>query len=113
MPITLGFTYIGRKKFNEIYSNFQEEHYLKGELKQKVYEKLTQPFQTKELAEIFDRSPARLCDILMELKKEDKVADYKSGSLSYWIRGDMNAVIISETKNEYLNLLEEKRFEGR
>ncbi|MFB6158449.1 MAG: hypothetical protein ABEJ95_02185 [Candidatus Nanohalobium sp.] len=95
-----------REKFKQIYSSFQEEHYLKGELKQNTYEKLTEPYQTTELAEVFDRSQARLCDVLMELKKEGKVTNYKAGSQTYWIRDNQNSVIISDVKSNYLELLE-------
>jgi predicted transcriptional regulator len=95
-----------REKFRSIYDSFQEELYLKGELKKNVYQKLTDPYRTKELAELFDRSQARLCDVVMELKEAGKITDYKAGSQSYWIRDDQNSVIISEVKNEYLQLLE-------
>jgi len=98
-----------QEKFQSIYNSFQEEHYLKGELKKNVYEKLTEPYRTKELAELFDRSQARLCDVLMELKKEEKATNYKAGGPTYWIRDDQNAVIISEVKNEYLDLLKDQR----
>jgi len=94
-----------REKFQNIYNSFQEEHYQKGELKENTYRKLVDPYQTKELADIFDRSQARLCDVLMELKKEGKVIDFKAGSKSYWIRKDQDALIISEVKEEYLELL--------
>lgn len=98
-----------REKFQRIYSGFQEEHYQKGELKENTYRKLVDPYQTKELAEIFDRSQARLCDVLMELKKEAKIMDYRSGSQSYWIRRDQNTIIISEIKEKYLELLRDRK----
>lgn len=97
-----------REKFQSIYSSFQEEHYLKGELKKNVYERLKEPFRTKELAKIFDRSQARLCDVLMELKKDGKATNYKASGKTYWIRDDQNAVIISEVKKNYLDLLNDQ-----
>ena len=95
-----------RRKFREIYSSFVEEHYPKGHLKKEVYDLLSEPWRTQELAAEFDRSQARLCDVLMELKKEGKIQDFKSGSFSYWIRKDENSVIISQKKKEYLELLD-------
>lgn len=94
-----------RKKFNKIHNNFKEDHYEKGRLKEEVFELLTEPCRTKELAKLFDRSPARLCDVLRELKREGKVEDYKAGNTSYWIKKDRDAVIISEVKKNYLELL--------
>ncbi|MFB6245123.1 MAG: hypothetical protein ABEJ03_02130 [Candidatus Nanohaloarchaea archaeon] len=96
-----------RRKFEEILSSFTETHYQKGYLKKKVYERLSDPFRTKELADMFDRSPDRLCDVLMKLKEEDKVQNYKAGRFSYWIREDQDIVIISDVKKDYLDLLKE------
>ncbi|MFB6294646.1 MAG: helix-turn-helix domain-containing protein, partial [Candidatus Nanohaloarchaea archaeon] len=78
----------------------------KGQLRSMVLSALDEPWRTKELAERFDRSQARVCDVLMQLKEEGKVMDYKAGGPTYWIRTDQNAVIISEVKEEYLKLLE-------
>lgn len=94
-----------KRKFWSIYESFQEEHYQKGHLKEEVYKILDTPWRTKELAEKFNRSQARLCDILMLLKKDGKAINYKAGSYSYWIREDQNTVIISEVKSKYLDLL--------
>jgi hypothetical protein len=98
---------IKKEKFWEIYNGFQEAHYNKGELKKEVFKVLDKPWRTKELAEKFDRSQARLCDVLMLLKKEGRAVNYKAGSYSYWIREDQEAVIISEVKSDYLNLLKD------
>lgn len=94
-----------KDKFQIIYNRFQEAHYNKGELKNEVFKVLNNPWQTKELAEKFDRSDARLCDVLMDLKKEGKAVNYKSGSYSYWIRTDQEKIILSEVKSNYLDLL--------
>jgi transposase len=75
-------------------------------LKKNVSEKLTEPYQTKEYAELFDRSQARACDVLMELKKDGKATNYTAGGQTYWIRDDQNVVIISKVKSNYLDLLE-------
>lgn len=97
-----------KDKFWSIYEGFQEEHYQKGHLKEEVYNALNSPWRTKELAEKFDRSQARLCDVLMLLKEEGEAINYKVESYTYWIRTDRNAVIISEVKAEYLELLRDK-----
>jgi len=94
-----------KDKFWSIYDSFQEEHYQKGYLKEELYKILDSPWKTKELAEKFDRSQARLCEVLMLLKKEGRAINYKAGSYSYWIREDQNTVVISEIKSEYLDLL--------
>ncbi|MFB6209234.1 MAG: helix-turn-helix domain-containing protein [Candidatus Nanohaloarchaea archaeon] len=94
-----------RNKFWRIYESFQETHYQKGQLKEEVLELLDTPWQTRELAEKFDRSQARLCDVLMLLKEEGKAMNYKTEGSTYWIREDQNAIIISEVKSDYLDLL--------
>ena len=67
---------------------------------------MNEPYQTKELAEVFDRSQARLCDVLMKLKKEGKITNYEAGSQTYWLRDDQNSVIILEVKSNYVELLD-------
>ncbi|MDY6769406.1 MAG: helix-turn-helix domain-containing protein [Candidatus Nanohaloarchaea archaeon] len=97
-----------RRRFQEIHSAFQEEHYRKGELRSMVLDKLDEPRRTKALAEQFNRSEARVCRVLTDLKKEGKAVNYKAGGPTYWIRADRNAVIISDVKQDYLNLLEDR-----
>ncbi|MCX6774741.1 MAG: hypothetical protein NTY99_01475 [DPANN group archaeon] len=94
---------IKKEKFWKIYGEFKEEHYPALQLKNQVLEKLKRQLTARELAEIFNRSQARICDVLMELKKENKIKNFRVGSKDYWTR--TNVILISVVKANYLKLL--------
>ena len=94
-----------KKKFNELYGQFKEYHYSRGFLKDSVYKKLIKPYTTAQLSNIFNRSSARVCDVVIELKKEGKINNFRVGSKSYWVRLDKNIIVISSLKQKYLKLL--------
>lgn len=94
-------------KFWRVYNSFKEEHYRKGYLIKEV-SKLKQPFLTKDLSKIFNRSPARIRDVLVELKKQKKIKNFRVGSVDYWTN-DKNLIIISKLKKEYLFFLDMPR----
>jgi predicted transcriptional regulator len=96
---------IKREKFWKIYKEFKEEHYPALQLKNQVLEKLKKPLTACELADIFNRSQARICDVLMELKKENKIKNFRIGSKDYWT--NQNIAIVSKIKAKYLQLLTE------
>ena len=93
------------EKFQLIYQQFKEYHYSANFLKKFIYKKLIEPKNRQELAEIFSRSPARVSDVLIDLKKENKVKWFRVRSLVYWVRKDQNLIVISSVKQKYLNLL--------
>jgi len=93
-------------KFNKMMKGYKQRHYSRGYLKREVYKILNKPFSTRELSKIFNRSFGRIQDILVkELKKENKVINYRVGSVDYWIRKDKNTAIISSKKRMILKLL--------
>jgi hypothetical protein len=94
---------IKKEKFWKIYGEFTEDHYPALQLKNQVFEKLKRPLTACELAGIFNRSQARICDVLMELKKENKLKNFRIGSKDYWTR--TNIILISKVKANYLKLL--------
>lgn len=96
-----------RIKFNSVYSEFKEYHYSSGELKRGLLNKLDSPKTTYELSIEFERSQARICDVLMELKKENKINDFRVYSKNFWIQNNRNIVVISKTKKKYLELMDE------
>ncbi|MBD3248754.1 hypothetical protein GF336_01795 [Candidatus Woesearchaeota archaeon] len=53
----------------------------------------------------FERSAARVYDVLSLLKKANKIINYRVNSKDYWIRKDQNIIIVSKLKYEYLKLL--------
>ncbi|MFA5029025.1 MAG: hypothetical protein WC713_14240 [Candidatus Methylomirabilota bacterium] len=96
-----------RKRFWEVYNAIKEEHYPALYLKKSIQNNLCTPQQTKDLAEILNRSPARISEEFAKLKKEGNVFSYKVGSQTYWT-GDNNIIIISKIKDNYLEILKIK-----
>lgn len=94
-----------REKFWSVYQQFKEYHYSSGFLKNSVYEILKEIRTRNELSQILNRTPARMNDVLLELKTERKIINFNVRSSSYWIRTDQNIIIISSIKQKYLNLL--------
>ncbi|MBL7055765.1 hypothetical protein ISS07_02525 [Candidatus Woesearchaeota archaeon] len=94
-----------KEKFWRIYGEFKEEHYKKNYLKKYVLKKLDKPHLPIELALKFKRSKARLQEVLVQLKREGEIINYRAGSLDYWVRNNQNVIIISKLKKKYLKLL--------
>ncbi|MCK4327497.1 MAG: hypothetical protein KAW41_03400 [Candidatus Diapherotrites archaeon] len=98
-----------REKFKEMMSTVKEEHYSANYLKTQAYKDLKGPTTARALSKKYKRSFARIQDVLIELKKEGKIMNYQSGSLSYWIRMDSNTIIISQLKKSILDTLDTPR----
>lgn len=96
---------IKKEKFWKIYGEFKEEHYKHNYLKDFIFRLLSQHYLPSELAASFDRSKARIQEILVDLKKEGKISDFRVGSINYWIRNDQNVIIVSKLKKKYIDLL--------
>ena len=96
---------IKKEKFWKVYSEFKERHYKHNHIKNNVLQMLINPYMTSELAIKFNRTEARIQDVLIELKDKRIINNFRCGSKSYWIRNDQNIIIISKLKNEYLNIL--------
>lgn len=96
---------IKKEKFWKVYSEFKEEHYKSNFLKDSILKLLIRPYLPLELATNFNRSKARIQEILIDLKKEKKINNFRAGSISYWIRNDQNIIIISKLKKKYLKCL--------
>lgn len=96
---------VKKKLFWNVYNSYSQKHYKNTYLKQEIYKQLTEPKRTKNLSKLYKRSIARICEVLIQLKKEGKVINFKAGKSNYWIRTDNNSIIISKLKNKYLNQL--------
>ena len=94
-----------RKNFISAYNSYKEEHYPNLFLKNQTLKRLNKPKTAKELGLILNRSQARICDVLMELKKEKKAKDFRVRSKNYWVNNDI--IVISKVKAKYLNLLKD------
>ncbi|MFH1276494.1 MAG: hypothetical protein ABIH82_05265 [Candidatus Woesearchaeota archaeon] len=94
-----------KEKFWRVYNEFKEEHYKTNYLENIIFKLLLRPYQTSELATKFNRSKARIQDVLIDLKKEGKINNFRVRSASYWIRNDQNIIIISKLKKKYLDFL--------
>lgn len=99
---------IKKKRFWEVYNKFKEEHYEHNYLIKNILPTLNELYTTKQLAEKFNRSPARVRDILVELKKQGKIMNFRVGSVDYWTN-DPDLILISKLKYNYLFFLDEPR----
>ncbi|MBI2657896.1 hypothetical protein HYX08_04350 [Candidatus Woesearchaeota archaeon] len=97
-----------KEKFWKIYDEFKERHYKSHHIMEDTLRLLIAPYMTSELAIIFDRTEARIQDVLIDLKSRGVINNFKCGLKTYWIKNDQNVVIISKLKWNYLNFLENK-----
>lgn len=97
-----------RGKFDEI-CKFKEIHYPHLFLKGRVYQLLENPYTTEQLSKNCGRSFARLQDVLIELKKEGKITNFRVRSKDYWIRGSQNLIIVSSVKGRILDATDTPR----
>ncbi len=96
-----------KTRFLKVYNDFKEEHYKHNYLKKKIIESLVKPYTSKQLSTKFNRSQARIYDVLYILKKEWEISNFRVKSKDYWIRNDQKVIIVSKIKQKYLNLLKE------
>lgn len=94
-----------KKKFYKAYNQFTQYHHKPYFIRNNLLNLLNKPKSTKELAHHFKRSPARIYDILSEFKKSNLIINYRIGSCDYWIKKSSNTLLISKTKQKYLNVL--------
>ncbi len=96
-------------KFSEMMGKYKQRHFEKGYLKNKIIDGFYNGkiFTKKQLSVIFERSPARIYDVLSMLKKEMIIENFRVKSSEYWIIKTKKAVIISHLKYKYLNILME------
>ncbi len=100
---------IKKKQFWEIYGLFQEEHYSKNYLKEKIYDDLLLPKKAINLAAKYNRSMARISEVLCQLKQDRLALFFKVNSTSYWVRSSNESIIISKIKQKYLKILKEPK----
>lgn len=93
------------QKFKENYAQFKEYHYPPNFLKENIYKDLVEPKTCKELATKYNRKASYVVDPLNSLKKENKIINFRVKSFSYWLRTDINTIIISQHKKQYLDLI--------
>jgi len=97
-----------KEKFWQMYHSYKEIHYPNYFLKNNIEKLLTNPYTSLELSKLFNRSQARIQDILIPLKKEEIAQSFNVGSKSYWIKSNQNKIIISKIKEKYLKSLKRK-----
>ncbi len=100
---------IKKEKFWRIYKSYKEVHYPGHYIRDKILTFLDKPHTSLELSDIFNRSPARIYDVLYLLKKEGILQIFRVGSRAYWIKSDQNKIIISQVKKRYLSLVKNSR----
>jgi len=93
-----------KEKFWRAYNSFKEEHYAKNYIIQSIIPLLDKPYTSRQLSKIFNRSMTRIQDVLMELKKQRKINNFRVGSTDYWTN-DLDLIIISKIKYRYLLFL--------
>jgi len=92
-------------KFWQTYGEFKEEHYPNNYLRESILKVLERHHTSNGLSIKFNRSQARVYDILGLLKKSNKIQNFRVASIDYWIRKDQKIIIISKLKANYLNFL--------
>lgn len=97
-----------KERFWRIYKEFKEEHYEKNYLSKNIFQILNKPHTTRQLSKIYGRSFARIQDILIELKKQRKIKNFRVGGINYWTN-DKLLIIISRLKKDYLLFLTRPR----
>lgn len=97
-----------RERFWEVYNKFKQEHYEKNYLRDNILLKLENHMTTRELSKKFNRSFARIQDILIDLKKLDKIRNFRIGNVDYWTN-KRDLILISKIKNKYLLYLNKSR----
>jgi len=97
-----------KKKFYSVFNSYKEEHYPDDYIKGKIDKILKKPHTSLDLSKRFKRSQARIQDILIPLKKENKVKVFHIQSKSYWINTNQNKIIISKIKEKYMKSLKNK-----
>jgi len=101
-----------KEKFWRVYNDVKQEHYEKHYLIKKIFSFLDEPHTARQLSKVFNRSFARIMDILVELKKQKKITYFKVGSVGYWTI-DNNLLIISKLKKNYLLFLDRPKQTSR
>lgn len=97
-----------KERFWKLYNSYKQIHYKNNYLYTEIYNALKEPLTTKQLSEKFKRSFARIQDIVIMLKKEEKINNFRSGSMDYWTN-NKELIIISKLKEKYLLFLGEPR----
>lgn len=93
-----------KERFWRLYNSYKEIHYKKDYLYKEVYTALKEPLTTKQLSEKFDRSFARIQDVLTLLKKEGKINNFRIASRDYWTNNN-EVILISKLKEKYITFL--------
>jgi predicted transcriptional regulator len=100
---------IKNEKFWKVYNGYIEKHYPNNHIRDNILQLLTKPYTSLELAQMFNRSHARLQEILILLKDEGTLERYKIYSDAYWIRTDQKKILISRIKQNYLFSLKKRK----
>ncbi len=95
-----------KERFYKIYSSFKEWHYSPNHIRNKVLPLLEEPKTSKELAVIFDRKQSRIQDVVIELKKEGLIRNFRVRSKDYWVLNNYDKIVISSIKSNILEFLD-------
>lgn len=88
--------------FKQAYAEFIEYHYPKGFLERAVLKDLHKPYTAQQLADKYDRSRARLSEVLGVLRKKGFVKKFGVLQTTYWLNSRVDKIVISSRKDAYL-----------
>lgn len=94
--------------FWKAYLSYKENHYKAHYIRNNILQLLNTPKTKEWIASYFDRSPARIYDVLETFQEKGKLINYRVGSQNYWVRTDANITVISKVKERYLELLDKE-----
>jgi hypothetical protein len=99
---------IKKEKFWRFYKSYKEEHYPINYLRESLLLLLQKKYTAKQLSKKMSRSQARVSETLVELKKDNKINNFRVGSACYWT-AEKDVLIISKKKDKYLSFLDKSK----
>lgn len=93
------------RKFLKMMNGYRQRHYERGNLSKLLYQQLKSPATTLQLASQLRRSPSRISKVLSSLRIDGRVRMCKVHSSYYWVRSDVETIVISHEEERILKLL--------
>lgn len=77
---------IKKVKFWRIFNSYKQWHYTHNFIRNRIVGHLDEPKTSRQLAFEFNRGQNRIQQVLTRLKRENKVVNYRTRSIDYWVK---------------------------